>query len=211
MDKYCKSCGAHINDNTKFCGTCGKPVDIINQTTYETPKIITPVKVNKRPNKKIKTIILITIIAGVFLLLCFAIWNTGETMGVWRDIEINQAKNQWKKQDDIKIEEKAILECLNNFADAVENNDTEAALAFVTDDKKDEFRNLLTANAEKTPVLVKALRNTELTYLSTDTGNYEAIRMAEVIAGVGENKNDMLNTFTVILVKTEKGWTVDSL
>ncbi len=158
--------------------------------------------------RRVVTAAVCLIIAGIVGL---GVWKLGDITGFWRDRQLESASGQWKKQAGFAQEEKEIRACLKDFADALEKNDIAAAIAFVHPDSQAAVQELLTAHADAVPDLVGALKTVEITYLTTDSGNYESIRTATVRVGKSTAGASASPGFTIVLVKIESGWAVVSL
>jgi hypothetical protein len=165
----------------------------------------------KRLPKWARLVVTGIICLGVVTVLGLAVWKIGDITGYWRDNALKNASSEWKKQEGFGSEEKAIRLCLKGFADALEQNDLATAMTFVYADDQQAIQELLTAQSAKIPVLLDALKTVEITYLSTEDGNYEALRMATVTVGKKTTSSGSSAGFTIVLVKTENGWVVSSL
>lgn len=223
MSRFCTHCGNTLPDNSVFCTNCGQAVSHASVPPVSPAPPVPPaspnpaagtVPVRKRNRKKITVgrIIRYIILVGILVFLGLVVWKTGETTGFWRNLELKKSTSGWSRQSDYKTEAASIDTCLDQFTAALEKGDVKGALTYVHPDQQKGISDLLTKNQAKLPALISALKNRKITYLSTSDGNYEALRMATVLAGASGNKNAGTSaSFTVILVKTEKGWVVDSL
>lgn len=169
----------------------------------------------KKPKKRLPKWARIVVAGSVsiliLLLVGFGVWKAGEMTGYWQERELVKASAEWKTQAGFAKDEQEIMACLKDFADKLEENDIPGALNHVYIEDQPDIQALLTQEAAKIPALVTALRNAEISFLSTDTGNYEALRMATVTVGKTQAKSGASGGFTVVLVKTEAGWVVSSL
>jgi len=147
----------------------------------------------------------------VALVLGFGVWKAGEVTGYWRERELANASSEWKKQAGFSKEESDIKACLTSFSDALEKKDLATAMTFVYAEEQQKIQDLLIKEDAKIPVLVEALKTMEISYLSTDSGNYAALRMATVTVGKIKTSSGTSSGFTIVMVKTEKGWVVSSL
>ena len=84
-------------------------------------------------------------------------------------------------------------------------------MSFVYSDEQKKIQALLTKENAKIGTLVEALKTVEISYLSTDTGNYATLRMATVTVGKTKTSSGTTSGFTIVMVKTENGWVVGSL
>ena len=165
----------------------------------------------KKLPKWARLIVTGVICLGAVTVLGLAVWKIGDITGYWRDNALKSASSEWKKQDGFASEEKAIRLSLKGFAAALEKNDMATAMTFVYVEDQQAIQELLTAQSAKIPVLLDALKTVEITYLSTEDGNYEAWRMATVTVGKNATNSGSSAGFTIVLVKTENGWVVSSL
>lgn len=221
MSRYCKYCGSQV-DEQKFCPNCGKQTgtsDINNPTTdlsMNSPASPgNPERAKKQDKKKntpIRRVIRIGILVLAVLLVGAGVWVAGDLGGVWDKMNLQNASEAWKKQSDFKDEEKAVSECLNLLADALERGDLENALDYMDSDKKDYFRLLFTDNRSSLPNLVYALRNSKLSFLSEQDMTYDAARTAMVSSELKDSSGSSEAPRMIIrLIKINDSWVVTAL
>lgn len=160
-----------------------------------------------------RRIVRISIWTIIVLLLGTGVWYAGSTAGLWDSLALNKASAAWKKQPDFKQESAAVNECLTALADAIDSGDTEDALTYIDPDKSEQFRQLFTENESSLPDLVYALRNSELTFLSTEGDGYDALRMATLKGTLPKaySTSSGQTGIMITMIKLESGWVVASL
>ncbi len=165
--------------------------------------------------KKHRPYLIIGVLVLVLALLGAGVWKAGEMTGIWQRMAVDREFNAWKKQKDLKAEEKAIMAVIDAMRAKLQAGDNEGALAYIHPDRRDIIKSRFNENQDKLGLLVSLMNDCELTYLSTDTGNYEALRMATVQAGIptpgaGAGMPDT-GTVMFVMVKSESGWVVEDI
>lgn len=167
----------------------------------------------KKPMTPARRIVRISIGVIILLLIGTGIWYAGSTTGIWNNMALANAAEAWKKQPDYKQEAEAVKECLNALADALDGGNIEEALTYIDADKADQYRQLFYENESNLSNLVYALKNNEITFLSTAGEGYDAQRMATVKGKLPDTYSTASDQTGIIItmIKLDSGWVVASL
>ena len=219
MKRFCTSCGKEMEEGAVFCTSCGAKNTIAGPVSgpasYPRPYMQTPAPASyPRPHKR-KVVVPIVILAVVLALLGVGVWKAGEMTGLWQRMSVEREFNSWKKQKDLKSEQKEIFEVIESMQAELQAGNLAGAMAFVHPDRREYLGNIFNTHQDKLPLLISLMNDRELTYLSTDTGNYETLRMAIVqigiqAAGTSAGTPDS-GTAKVMMVKSEDGWVVEDI
>lgn len=238
---FCTSCGAknaftvtpqqqqqnqQQNEQQNQQGfTMSAPASAPVSVSYPRPNMSTPGPVSyPRPqmaqNKKWpKIVVTLVVVAAVLALIGGGIWKAGEMTGLWHRMAVEREFGSWKKQKDLKSEQKAIFDVIEKMQAELQAGDVAGAMVYVHPDCREMLGGRFEANQDKLPLLISLMDDCELTYLSTDTGNYEALRMAIVQIGVpvkgaaAGTSAGMPDTGTarIVMVKSGDGWVVEDI
>ncbi len=226
MGNYCPYCGKPTTGGF-FCSYCGRKYDGTDKLSVNHPHAQMqnipgaqptaappyPMKRGRktRVNRKSKSTSLVRrIITLVIVLAIFGtgVWFVGDVTGLWHNITASMAENDWKKQPDYREQEQEITLCLVALADALDSRDIDKALLYIHPDAAEQCRMLFEENENRLPNLVFALKNGEITFLSTEMTGYDSERMATVEGPLP----DMSGTGVIVtLVKIDNEWVVVSL
>ncbi len=151
----------------------------------------------------------------VLAVLGVAVWQIGGLFGLWRQAELKQAAAGWQQQKDFKPVRNDVQAALDELADALEAGDVDTALAMVHPNRQEQYREYFTGNPDRLAEYCAALRAADLVYLSTDTGNYEAARMAIVELkqkSAASGADGLSPAFRLILTQNRDDgrWVIDS-
>jgi len=109
----------------------------------------------------------------------------------------------WKKQPDLKQEETAINNMLNQSSAALESKNIEQAVTYFSPGVSDKYRELFSTSPDIMPQMAAHLRSAKMSFLS-GTGIGDA-RIAEYSLEVDGY------TFYILLIKTDTQWLLKSL
>lgn len=216
---YCTRCGKWLDPPEAFCTVCGKPRFVPRPLTDQPlaglraePRPIagsrSPAARQRRRITRLTVLVILLAAAG------FGTWQLGQSAGWWRQIRLRQAAAAWDSQPDTREVRQSIHASLTIVADALAANDLDSALQGFHPDRRKTYAQLFAAQPKRIQDLATALRSPELTYLSTDSGNYEAGRMAIVTLplpakSASQNGTDPAS-FTLTLTWYEDRWVIDS-
>jgi hypothetical protein len=216
MSRFCTGCGKELPEGASFCTNCGTRAGNIQQSPPQTyyPGYKPP-KMKKPKPKWLKITIPVVIGVLVLSLFGFGIWKAGQITGLWNRMAVNRAFDSWEKQKGLKTEQKLIFNAIDDMKAELQAGDLDSAMQYVHPDCRDALKTKLITYSDKIPLLISYMNDCELTYLSTDTGNYESLRMAIVQIGIPTPgaSPDMpdTGTGTIVLVESEDGWMVEDI
>lgn len=216
MKRFCTACGHELDEGSEFCTNCGtRAIQNIPLETQQFSPTKKQKKIKKPKPKWIRITIPVVISILLLSLLGLGVYKAGEATGLWQKKAINRAFNSWKNQKNFKEEEKALLETIKKMQADLKTNNLGGALVYVHPDEKEKFKTIFINNPDKIPVIVTLMDSPTITYLSTDSGNYEALRVAIVQIGTptpgASSELPDTGIAVISLVKTEDGWLIDDL
>jgi hypothetical protein len=164
--------------------------------------------VSRRRRLITRLVVLAVILIGTGL----AVWQVGAMTGIWRNWQIRQASSAWQRQKDITSVRSDIADEMGRLADALDEGRIERALDWIHPERRDWYRSQLAADPVRAGELADALRSVQLTFLSTDTGNYESERMAQIAIKLPPRTGaeGLDQPVTLTLVTYEDRWVIDS-
>lgn len=210
---YCRQCGQYLNNQAAFCSRCGanqRPAAYLAGGVAGRPAVSGRLKQKQRLSRRSRLVVRLAAVAVVLTLVGLAVWQIGEQVGWWRQIQLDRAVGSWRQQPDCADVEQAIQAALRQMADDLDDGQTEQALKYIHPDRQEIWRGRFVEYPERLANLSAALRSTELCFLSSDDGNYEAARMAQVSAMLPDSATDGGQAFTLVLVWYEDRWVIDS-
>lgn len=202
MSKFCTGCGSPLISGAYFCTSCGKKVETV---------IFPEMKTKKRKPLWAKLVIAGLISAVILVPAGYGVWKAGEITGFWNNRALAKASAEWKKQPDIKTEEREIFLVLEIMKLSLASGDIDTAMSQVHPLAKDDILVLFTDYKDKIPDFTNALENLELLYLSEDPGYFAEDRVAKVMAGTPSDTEPVTGISYIFLVKTENGWVVEKI
>ncbi len=106
----------------------------------------------------------------------------------------------WKNYKDLKQEQEAIEKTLNSFTGALKQKDTNGAIAFVQEDRKESYRELFNTRPEAMESFADIISKAEMSFLSAHSPNEPKNRTAEYKVILDDF------TFYVIFMKIDDEW-----
>lgn len=109
----------------------------------------------------------------------------------------------WKKQPDLKQEDKAIKTVIGKFEKALASRDIEQSAAFFSPEEKETYKKVFAMSPDLMPQMAKDMKNASLSFLSLDK-DHSLNRIAEYSFDVQGNR------FRIVFVKIDGNWLLAS-
>ena len=207
---YCRQCGQMLSAQAIFCHRCGLAQIHASHTAMADNGKGGRKPVSRKHRLATRFVVLVVLLIGTVLV----IWQVGRMTGTWRNLQVRQASSGWQRQQDVPQVRSAITADMADLADQLDDGNLDKALAWIHPDHHITYREQFDRHPGRVSELATALRSIELTFLSSDNGNYESSRMAQITVKMLplslEDESSALQDVTVTLILYEDRWVIDS-